>query len=192
MHASHIKRGSWLMSQHFISRTIHMLMYICNNFTSRWCSHYMIAVTALSSWGLESWSFSNRKAAETLETGIFWQGTVSRGIVQEPSRPMGLLADGLRAVRRGGFAWAAAQRLGIFQRSKAEGGTCQNPHDGNTLNDKIMLAIIPLQSVTLGLCPGYCAKRKDLGATQEFILAGVVLVPNKTWQMSLFFQLHSV
>jgi len=81
-------------------------------------------------------------------------------MAQELSQLTGLLTDGLRAVRTCGFARAAAQRLGIFQRSKAEGGSCQNPHDGNTWKYKIMLAMIPLQSVTLGLCPGYSAKRK--------------------------------
>lgn len=53
-----------------------MQMSICNNFTSLWCSHYMIAVTASFSRGLESRSFSNRKAVQTQETGIFWQGAV--------------------------------------------------------------------------------------------------------------------
>lgn len=78
MCTSPIKTESWSISQHFIGRTIHMLMSICNNFTSWWRSHCTTAVAALFSWGLESWTFCKRKAVQTQEAGIFWQGRVKR------------------------------------------------------------------------------------------------------------------
>lgn len=70
------------------------------------------------------------------------------------------------------------QLLDIFQRPKAKGGTCQNLHNGNTCNHKIMLDIIPLQPETLSLCSGYSDKRKT-EALREFYSVWVVVVLNK-------------
>lgn len=76
----------------------------------------MMAVAAFFSWGLESQSFSNRKAMQTQETGIFWQGGEAQD--KHPASWQGSLQMVPELPVH--VALAKWQRLDIFQRSKAE------------------------------------------------------------------------
>lgn len=86
MCTSHIERGSWLMSQHFTSGTINMLMHICNNFTSRWCSHYHDSCRSLIFTGLESWS-SQQRGSVNPGNRLFLGGEVQRPSAGTRQRP---------------------------------------------------------------------------------------------------------